>query len=276
MSKPATVQKVLPVTFLLGSTEVSRNGLEAYLEYTGQQAFLDAWDAAMATGLNSGLALCSVYAKMCYSALTPDKNENISRVRDIPDNLVGTMRSAHGSVFEHCWLNFVTTDCSRVFTHEHVRHRVGTAFSQTSGRYVRSDVLRFVEDPILAPVADLGTELLVHIQDIYGQMVERSGLRDPGMPFDQKKKITSALRRYLPNGQANEMGWSANLRTLRHWIMLRTARHAEWEIRYIGNQVYRIMKDMFPLMFHDAVETPVDGLPEITGMRLQPYELIKE
>lgn len=47
------------------------------------------------------------------------------------------MLSFLGSVIEHHVTNWIFADVSRVFTHELVRHRVGTAFSQESLRYVR-------------------------------------------------------------------------------------------------------------------------------------------
>ena len=90
--------------------------------------------------------------------------------------------------------------------------------------------------------------------------------------FDRKKKITSALRRFAPNGQSNEIAFTLNLRTLRHTIMVRTARHAEWEIRKVFEQVYLLLKDKYPTIFHGAKEALYEGILEITGMKLQPYE----
>ena len=88
----------------------------------------------------------------------------------------------------------------------------------------------------------------------------------------KKKKITSALRRIAPNGQSNEIGFSVNLRTLRHTIMMRTGRHAEWEIRLVFNQLYLLLKDKYPYIFYGAKEEMVDGLLEVSGMKMQPYE----
>lgn len=97
---------------------------------------------------------------------------------------------------------------------------------------------------------------------------DKDGMKD----FDRKKKITSALRRVLPNGQSNEIGFSVNLRALRHTVMMRTAAGAEWEIREVFGQVYRLVRDRFPSVFLDAKEDVVDGLLQVSGMRMQPYE----
>jgi thymidylate synthase (FAD) len=257
-------QLLQPKTYFVGATAVDAAEILRYLRDTDQAEFAEAMQQAIEEGLSDGEILCSFYAKLCYAALTTRKNENISKVRDISANIEGTILSGHGSVFEHVYLNFVVSNCSRVFTHELVRHRVGTSFSQTSGRYVRSDKLDLVIDPILDPINVEIMDLQEHLEKWYANAVDKMGLSADGMPFDKKKKITSALRRMLPNGQANEMGFGLNLRSLRHLIALRTSRHAEWEIRLVFNQIYELVCAKYPVMFHDVKLEIVDGLNEIT------------
>ena len=255
---------VTPKTYFLGCTVIDFNELRRYLEDTDQLEFWDAISLAKKEGLSEGEILISFYAKLCYSALTTKKNENISRVRDIYDNLLGTIKSGHLSVFEHCQLNFVIHNCSRVLTHELVRHRTGTAFSQTSGRYVRADRLDLVIDPILSPVSEEILELQDTLEQWYDSAVEKMGLNNEGLPFSTKKKITSALRRLLPNGQANEIGFSCNLRTLRHTLVLRTSEHAEWEIRLVFNQIADLVRAKYPSLFADVELEFIDGLFKYT------------
>lgn len=253
---------VLPKVYLVGYTAFNLDGLKTYLSDTDQSEFIEDMDKAKAQGLNDGEALCSFYAKLCYASLTAKKNKNISMVRDIESNLEGILTSGHGSVLEHCQLNFVVTDCSRIFTHEQVRHRVGTAYSQTSGRYVRTDELNIIVDPILTPGYDLVEEARAYMEDWYKRMEQRMDIGNV-KDFFTKKKITSAMRRLLPNGQSNEMGFSMNLRTLRHTIEMRTSEHAEWEIRYIYNQIFELLSKKYPVMFSDAQIEVKDGMPEI-------------
>ena len=253
---------VMPKVFLVGYTGVDFDVLQEYLAYTDQKEFLDEINEAKEQGLNSGEILCSFYAKACYASLTTKKNKNITKTRAIEDNIKGILDSGHGSVIEHVNLNFMITDCSRVFTHELVRHRIGTAFSQTSGRYVRSDVLNVVIDPILDPAYDLFEEARAYLQEWYGRVQSRLKI-DEVKDFNRKKKLTSAMRRMLPNGQSNEIGVSLNLRALRHTIEMRTSEHAEWEIRLVFDQIYKIVKDKYPVMFSDASEEIKDGLVEV-------------
>ena len=300
-------QLVQPSTYLIGFSEVYRPGLIDYLTYTGQTDFLESFDSAVANGLSSGEALCSFYAKLCYKSLVLGKNANVTRVRDIPANIANAIDMGHGSVLEHVNLNFVITNCSRVLSHELVRHRIGTAFSQTSGRYCRLDNIDLVWDPILEGCEDLVSAYLKLTEDTVYLMECKKNLRiPPDLPendritpefclecrdngvtdwekyrwvsndklnFDIKKKITSAIRRVAPNGQSNEMGFSLNLRSLRQIVQVRTSSGAEREIRLIFNQIYDLVKDKFPMIFHGARTKMVDGLRMIYGMKCQPYEM---
>lgn len=262
---------VTPEVYLIGYTTLSWSGLSNYLASSGNESFIDSMLAARGQGLSDGEILCSLYAKLCYASLSLGKNKNITKVRDIADNVLSCLDSGHGSVFEHCQLNFVVRNCSRVFTHELVRHRVGTAFSQTSGRYVRGDEVNLIFDPILEPIREEAEELLLTIEQAYGRMVKKMGL-DEMKDFTTKKQITSALRRFLPNGQSNEIGFSINLCALRHVVQLRTSRQAEWEIRFVFDKVYKIVREKYPMIFDGATEEIVKDLVEVSGMKMSPYE----
>ncbi len=262
---------VTPKVYFLGFPAINMAGLCEYLHDTKQDDFLTDWMEAKRDGISDAEALCSYYAKLCYKSLVLGKNENITSKRDIKNNFLGILSSAHGSVLEHMNLNFVCTNCSRILTHEIVRHRAGWAYSQTSGRYVRAtDGIDFIHDKILDPVADDIADTLEYVEKKYNAMVAKIGLASKN--FEEKKKITSALRRILPNGQANEIGFTINFRAIRHFLQTRSSQHAEWEIRCVTAQVYDIVKDRFPLLLSDAKTEIVNDLVEITGMRMQPYE----
>lgn len=271
---------VTPSTYFVGFTAVNMSEVRRYLEDTGNHEFLESWVAAIEEGISPAEALCSMFAKLCYDALTVGKNANVSRVRDISNNIDGCFNHGHGSVFEHVNFNFIVSRCSRVFTHELVRHRVGTAFSQTSGRYCRPMPdeggelsIDFVHDPILDKVDYMVEQALRQNMTIYRQMVDEMNVDN--MDFETKKKVTSALRRILPNGQANEIAVSFNIRSIRHMVTMRTSRHAEWEIRKVFQDIYLAIKEKFPKVFYGATEEEIDGILEISGMKLLPHERVE-
>ncbi len=252
-----------PVVSLVAQTSLSHEGIIEYLEATGNEEFIDTIDSSLADGLSELEVLVSMMAKLCYKSLTLGHNSNITRVRDVRSNIEAAINSGHGSVLEHASLSFIVRDCSRIFTHELVRHRAGTAFSQNSGRYIRLDSIDLVVDPILQPVQAELLQVANYLESMYSVMAEKLGMNSEGLDFARKKKLTSALRRIAPNGQTNEIGFSVNLRALRFTILKRTDRAAEWEIRHVFNQVYRIARDLVPTLFCDATESVVDGLLEV-------------
>lgn len=264
---------VKPKVYLFGYTEIDYDGARAYLRASGCEAFLPSMVAAEKAGLSDGEILCSLYAKVCYSALKVGDNLNVSRVRDIPDNLAACFDQGHGSVFEHANVNFMVRNCSRVLTHELVRHRAGTAFSQTSGRYVRRDRLDMVTDLVLEQEGIFSAAEQEEMRKTMEGWMHKANQRMEGMAdFARKKRATSAVRRFLPNGQANDIGFSANIRAIRHIVQTRTSRHAEAEIRDCFAQVYYLLVPKFPLLFHGAKAEVVDGILEVSGMRMQPYD----
>lgn len=262
---------VQPRVFLVGATGFQYQGLDEYLSASANRGFKDYLNAASEAGIVPGAQLCSMAAKVCYASLTLGHNDNVSRIRDIEANLKQVLSSGHGSVLEHFNLTFVAHNVSRVFTHELVRHRVGAAYSQTSGRYVRADSIGFVLPPDLEPVNEEVAEFLLHTEQVYNDLCRKLNVNAIA-DKDEQKRVTSALRRILPNGQSNDIVFTYNIRTLRHTIQARTSRHAEWEIRKVFEAVYKAVKHYTPLLVSDAKEEMVRDALEITGMRIQPYD----
>ncbi len=144
---------------------------------------------------------------------------------------------------------------SRVFTHELVRHRAGSAFSQESLRYVRLRDIGFRVPPALEPVREQVVTLVEQLEDFQLSAAEALEIDAEGVPFHVKKEVTSALRRLAPIGLSTDIVWTANVRTLRHVIEMRTADGAEEELRLVFDRVARIMVDEAPSLFQDFART---------------------
>jgi thymidylate synthase (FAD) len=63
--------------------------------------------------------------------------------------------------------------------------------------------------------------------------------------------VTSALRRLAPMGLSTDIIWTANARTLRHVIEMRTAPGAEEELRLVFDRVATVMQAEAPGLFQD-------------------------
>lgn len=212
---------------------------------------------------NSAEVLTEIAGKSCYMSFSTDLNLNLTKTggRDNHDYIQGgIVATGHGSVLEHSSCTFMLRNVSRVVTHELVRHRAGTAFSQTSGRYVRTDSLEVYVPEILKMypgVPEAFMRAFREQHDRYLELVKLTGI-DEMKDFGQKKKITSALRRILGNGQANNILITANHRAWRHIIAVRTDVAAEEEIRVVIADVARQLSDRFPAIYADMTEMP-DG-----------------
>ncbi len=161
------------------------------------------------------------------------------------------LRSAHGSVLEHANWSFALRNVSRVFTHELVRHRAGSAFSQESLRYVRLTDIGFRVPPALEPVREQVLSIVEQLEEFQVNAAEQLGIEEDGVPFHVKKEVTSALRRLAPIGLSTDILWTANARTLRHVIEMRTAEGAEEELRLVFDTIARIMQAEAPGLFQD-------------------------
>jgi thymidylate synthase (FAD) len=154
-------------------------------------------------------------------------------------------------VLEHANYSFALRNCSRVFTHELVRHRAGSAFSQESLRYVRLTDIGFRVPEALEPVREQVVNIVEQLEEFQVSAARELGIDEEGLPFHVKKEITSALRRLAPIGLSTDIIWTANARTLRHVIEMRTAPGAEEELRLVFDQIAQTMKREAPNIFQD-------------------------
>jgi thymidylate synthase (FAD) len=263
--KEKNMLEVTPKVFVIAESKINQAGLQDYLSELGVPEWKTDTDV-------DAQILTEVAGKSCYKSFSTDLNKNLTRAnaRDnhtyIQEGIIGTK---HGSVLEHSSVTFALVDVSRVLTHELVRHRPGTGFSQESGRYVRTDEIRMYIPPEIKEndiLCKAFIEKVVEIERFYKELEEISGVNTM-TNFAQKKRMTSALRRILPEGRANTIIFTSNHRSLRHLIQVRTSEHAEVEIREAFVQLYSIINQAFPAMYADAKIVPSsdknDDIPQI-------------
>lgn len=251
------MRETKPQVELIARPSVDLDALERYLKTVGGESWLE-MRRAEDDGLNPGQLLVEAAGRACYRSWTEGLNPNVTRVRrDRREYFQNILRSGHGSVLEHANYTFIIWDVSRIFTHEIVRHRAGSAFSQESLRFVRLQELGFRIPESLEPMRPQIISILETLEEFQISAAEAFGLDGQNIPFHEKKEITSALRRLAPEGLSTMIIWTANIRTLRHVIQARTDPGAEEELRTVFNLVGQTMRDEAPLLFDDFVV--VDG-----------------
>lgn len=267
------MKTVEPQVYLIARPELDHEALGSYLDEVGGRDWLARLDRGELDGAGDGDGegtgsaprgadaqdLAEAAGRICYRSWEPGLNPNVTRIRtDQTAYLRNVLASAHGSVLEHASFSFVLHNVSRVLTHELVRHRAGVAVSQESLRYVRLTELPFWfpqwahQDPELVERA---SAVLTQLEDFQGWMTDHFGLTEDGVDFSEKKHKTSFMRRFAPEGLATGLVWTANVRTLRHVIAMRTAPGAEEEIRLVFGQVARLVVAEAPALFGDFEET---------------------
>lgn len=254
---------VEPKVAIIAETKIEHEGLHGYLDDIG------AGEYDLDMEISDIENLTQVAGKACYKSFIPKLNPNVNKVRtDSASYLENINKVGHGSVLEHGWVSFVFWNVSRVFTHELVRHRVGTAMSQESLRYVRLTDLGFWMPQMLKDLDNSeseGQKLILdtveHLEGVQKKLAEIYDIENM-KDFSTKKKLTSAFRRVAPIGLGTAIVWSMNIRSARNIIQLRTSRHAEEEIRFVFDEVAEIMYERYTHLFSDFSREEVDGYGE--------------
>lgn len=211
---------------------------------------------------DGGETLIELAGRMCYRSFEVGLNPNVTRIRrESKDYFGNILEKGDGSITEHGTVSFAFLDISRVTTHELARHRVGIAISQESLRYVRLRDLRFwIPDELSEGQKEAMAKAFEQAEEAYHNLEDT--VPWDKLPMDKKKRLTSAIRRVVPDGIATHVIWTANHRTLRWVIEMRTDPAAEVEIRMVFDQVAQICKRDYPLLYQDFVR---EELPDGTG-----------
>jgi thymidylate synthase (FAD) len=293
------MQFVDPRVIHLAATEVDRGGLHDYLEVIGAPDWRTDKEV-----MGNAQELIEVAGRSCYRSFDVDLNPNLTKVRTGNESYLGNILEVrHGSVLEHGTDSYALVGVSRVLTHELVRHRVGTAFSQESLRFVRlTDLVAYYPDAFkLDAMMELydalglaaeppfdGTEVdahaakvdwaekraialrmlfvetFEHLEGVQARITQMLMLDDLPGDFGLKKRITSAMRRLAPIGLGTAIVITGNHNIWRHMIQMRTSGGAEEEIRKVFAVIADDLFERYPNLYQDHVIRWVHGLREIT------------
>jgi thymidylate synthase (FAD) len=180
--------------------------------------------------------------RTCYDSFDRSNPESDSRL------IARLIESKHESVLEHGWASF-RIRCSRVVSHELVRHRL-MSVSQRSQRYVNESDAEAVYPPEIdnCPHKDYARGMYDIAMNTAWNTYR--SLIDSGVP----KQIA---RYCLPNGTMTELVVSANYREWRHVCTLRTSRAAQPEMRILATKILSELKQLAPRVFAD-IDLPTD------------------
>jgi thymidylate synthase (FAD) len=179
-------------------------------------------------------------ARLCYSkkgAAELNKEMSSEQVEKLVRKVVGM---GHTSTLEHTYF-FFHVQCSRVTSHQIVRQRIGTSYSQRSQRYVTEDNFDYITPPKIKKnekAYEIFKKKMEELENSYLELI------DLGIPKEDARFI-------LPTIKTNIV-ISYNARSLHHFLRLRTCNRAQWEIRIIARQMLKEVKKVAPVIFENA------------------------
>lgn len=193
-------------------------------------------------------------AKLCYSKSTiEDLKEKISQ-KDQSAFIEKLMGMGHESVLEHVTFSFGVEGVSRVLLAQLTRHRIAS-FSVQSQRYVSyENGFGFIMPD---SIAALGEEA---VQQYQKQMdTIESWYVDWQKKLGKGEKSNEDARFVLPNACETRLVVTMNVRELRHFFSLRMCNRAQWEIRKMAEEMFRICFNTAPALFMDAGPACIRG-----------------
>ena len=174
------------------------------------------------------------------------------RVKLLYSTDVGKLRSAladKGTTFDpeamldHVVYMFEIEDCSRVTTHQLVRHRV-VSYDQESQRFSAA-----TREGVVTPPSVSSNEAALKAYDdglkavyaAYERMVAA------GVPKEDARYI-------LPSAIKTKLVMTLSARSLMHMVWQRTALQAQWEIRDLANKLHALAKEATPELWTRIIE----------------------
>ena len=193
-------------------------------------------------------------AKLCYSKSTiEDLRDKISR-KDQSEFIEKLMNMGHESVLEHVTFSFGVEGVSRVLLAQLTRHRIAS-FSVQSQRYVsyENGFGYILPDSIAALGEDAVQQYQKQMDTIEGWYVDWQKKLGKG------EKSNEDARFVLPNACETRLVVTMDVRELRHFFSLRMCNRAQWEIRKMAEEMFRICFETAPALFADAGPACIRG-----------------
>jgi len=147
------------------------------------------------------------------------------------------------ALMDHVVYMFEIEDCSRVTTHQLVRHRA-VSYDQESQRFSAATREGMVTPPSIQSneaAYKVYDEALKTIYSSYEKMVAA------GVPKEDARYI-------LPSAIKTKLVMTLNARNLMHMVWQRTALQAQWEIRELAATLHGLAREATPELWTKIIE----------------------
>jgi len=209
--------------------------------------------------------LVAASAKLCYSAAeisTVMDGLTEEKTADFVDMLADI---GHESPIEHASFTFGIEGVSRSLLAQLTRHRMAS-YSVQSQRYVMADQFEYVFPPEIAAIPEAAEEYrqaMIEDQAHYDKLTAilkekhlknnlASGMPEKAAARAAEKQAIEDARFVLPNACATKIMMTMNARSLHNFFKHRCCNRAQWEIRELAEQMFRLCAQVAPHLFKHA------------------------
>lgn len=204
-------------------------------------------------------------ARLCYSAAdiaTVMENLTPEKTAEFVDRL---MALGHESPMEHVSFTFGIEGVSRALLAQITRHRIAS-YSVQSQRYVREKMFEYVLPPEIEQVPE-AKEIFIqameedqkHYEELTAILKEKhlkemleSGMDEKTALGAAEKKAIEDARFVLPNACTTKIMMTMNARSLMNFFHHRCCNRAQWEIRELAEEMFKLCYAVAPNLFRNA------------------------
>jgi len=162
--------------------------------------------------------------------------KHVLRVKNVPFD--------PSQLLDHVVYMFEIEDCSRVTTHQLVRHRLAS-YDQESQRFSSASREGFVTPP---SVQSNESAMRVYDQALKAAYQAFESMIALGVPKEDARYV-------LPNAIKTKLVMTVTAKSLMHIVWQRTALQAQWEIKEVVNVMLNLASEATPELWTKIIET---------------------
>ena len=209
--------------------------------------------------------LVAASAKLCYSASSIDTvmegltEEKTASFVDMLSEI------GHESPTEHASFTFGIEGVSRSLLAQLTRHRMAS-YSVQSQRYVTAKQFEYVLPPEIASIPEAAEEYRrameedqAHYDRLTSILKEKhftafiaDGMDEKSAAKAAEKQAIEDARFVLPNACTTKIMMTMNVRSLHNFFRHRCCNRAQWEIRQLAAEMYKLCAEVAPHLFKHA------------------------
>ena len=209
-------------------------------------------------------ATIAVAAKLCYSNKSIQDLTLKASDDDAAEFIDRLMSLGHESPIEHVTFTFGIEGISRACSLQLVRHRIAS-YSQKSQRYVDETQFEYVTpeameaDPVTEIIYKETMQIIQERYDALRDILITRYVKDGMDKKDAEKKANEDARMVLPNACCTSIIVTMNVRSLFNFFKHRCCNRAQWEIREMADEMYKLCYAVAPNIFKYAGPGCVTG-----------------